>query len=105
MANPTLCIFYHNSKIFEIFFKKSKHKIKDTICTNSNNKNKAKFSLELIEARRQKHILIYFLNLIYFIEVELIYNVVLISAVQQSDSVIHIYSLSDSFPLWFITGY
>ena len=32
----------------------------------------------------------FFLN---FIEVELIYNVVLISAVQQSDSVIHIYIL------------
>ena len=29
---------------------------------------------------------------IYFIEVQLIYNVVLISAVQQSDSVIHIYT-------------
>ena len=29
-------------------------------------------------------------SLIYFIEVKLIYNVVLISAVQQSDSVIHI---------------
>ena len=28
-------------------------------------------------------------SLIYFIEVKLIYNVVLISAVQQSDSVIH----------------
>ena len=39
---------------------------------------------------------------------ELIYNVVLISAVQQSDSVIHIYIyiiFSYSFPLWFITGY
>ena len=29
----------------------------------------------------------------------------LISAVQQSDSVIHIYSFPYSFPLWFITGY
>ena len=28
----------------------------------------------------------------------------LISAVQQSDSVIHVYSFSYSFPLWFITG-
>ena len=43
----------------------------------------------------------------FFIEVWLIYNVVLISAVQQSDSVIHIYihSFLYSFPLWFITGY
>ena len=42
-----------------------------------------------------------------FIEVWLIYKVVVISAVQQSDSVIHtyIYSLAYSFPLWFITGY
>ena len=39
-----------------------------------------------------------------FIEVYLIYNV-LISAIQQSDSVVHIYSFSYSFPLWFITGY
>ena len=40
---------------------------------------------------------------IYFIEVLLTYNVVLISAVQQSDSVIHIYiySFSYCFPLWF----
>ena len=40
-----------------------------------------------------------------FIEVELIYNAVLISAVQQSNSVIHIHSFSYSSPLWFITGY
>ena len=43
---------------------------------------------------------------IYFIEVLLTYNVVLMSAVQQSDSVIHIYiyiySFSYCFPLWFI---
>ena len=32
-----------------------------------------------------------------FIEVELIYNAVLISAVEQSDSVIHIYTHIDSF--------
>ena len=46
------------------------------------------------------------INLI-FTEVQLIYNVVLISAVQQSDSVIHIYIifLKYSFPLWFIIGY
>ena len=35
-----------------------------------------------------------------FIDIQLIYNVVLISAVQQSDSVIHVYSLSYYFPLW-----
>ena len=42
----------------------------------------------------------------YFIEVYLIYNVVLISAVQQSGSFIHLdtYSSSQPFPLWFITG-
>ena len=40
------------------------------------------------------------LSFIYLIEVQLIYNVVLISAVQ-SDSVIYIYIL---FPLWFIPG-
>ena len=33
----------------------------------------------------------FFFFLIYFVEVELIFNVVLISAVQQSESVIHIY--------------
>ena len=37
------------------------------------------------------------------IEIRLVYNVVLISGIQQSDSVIHIYiyisSFSDSFPL------
>ena len=41
-----------------------------------------------------------------FIEVELIYNVVLMSAVRQSDSVIHIYifmhSFLYSFSLWLI---
>ena len=41
----------------------------------------------------------------YFIERELIHSVMLISAVQQGDSVIHIcmyiHSFSDSFPLWF----
>ena len=33
------------------------------------------------------------------IEVYLIYNIVLVSVVQQSDSIIHIYSFSYSFPL------
>ena len=32
-------------------------------------------------------------------------NVVLVSDIQQNDSVIHIHSFSYSFPLWFITGY
>ena len=35
---------------------------------------------------------LFYLFKIYFIEVELIYNVVLTSAVQQSDSVIHLYT-------------
>ena len=44
---------------------------------------------------------------IFLIEVQLIYNVVLMSAVQERDSVIHIYTFFflDSFPLWFIIGY
>ena len=41
----------------------------------------------------------------YFVEIQLIYNILLISDVQQSNSVIYIYSFSYSFPLWFITGY
>ena len=57
---------------------------------------------------------------IYFTEIQLIYNVVLVSAIQQSDSEMHmcvyayiyiyiyiyvcIHSFSCSFPLWFITG-
>ena len=46
---------------------------------------------------------------IYFTEIELIYNLVVGSGVQQSDSVfsfiyIHIYSSSCSFPFWFTTG-
>ena len=49
---------------------------------------------------------IHLANQHFFIEVQLIYNV-LVPGVQQSDSVIHIYtySFSYSFPLWFITGY
>ena len=38
-------------------------------------------------------------------EVHLIYKVVFDSGVQQSGSVIHIYILSDSFPLQVITRY
>ena len=41
----------------------------------------------------------------FLIELQLIYNVVLISAVQQRDSVMHIYSFSYSFPLWFFFFY
>ena len=42
----------------------------------------------------------------YFIDVESIFSVVLISAVQPRDSVIHVCILfSDSFPLWFVAGY
>ena len=49
--------------------------------------------------------------LIYFTEAELAYSVVLVSGIQQSDSVTHthththIYIFSNSLPLWFITGY
>ena len=42
----------------------------------------------------------------FFTEVWFIYNVMLISATQQSDSLIHkMYSFSFSFPLRFIRGY
>ena len=41
----------------------------------------------------------------YFIEVQLIYNVVLISAIQQSDSVIHIYIYTFFFILFSIMVY
>ena len=39
-----------------------------------------------------------------FIKVQLIYNAVLISAVQQRDSVVYKCSFSCSITLWFITG-
>ena len=59
------------------------------------------FSFKLF--KHQEHFL-----KIHFIEVESIYNVVLISAVQKSDSVIHacvhIYVYINSFPWWLITG-
>ena len=43
---------------------------------------------------------------LYFIEVYLIYNAVLTSIVQQSDSFLHIcYIFKCSISLWFITGY
>ena len=44
--------------------------------------------------------------LLFFIEVELMYRVVLISAVQQIDSVVHIctFFLNSAFPLQFMTG-
>ena len=43
----------------------------------------------------------------FLIEIHLIYNIVFISGVQESDSVIYtyMYSFSYSFSLWFITGY
>ena len=49
----------------------------------------------------------FFFFFLFFIEVELIYKVVSVSGVQQSDSVIHKYTFSFaySFPLWFITEY
>ena len=49
---------------------------------------------------------LFFLINLFLIEVQLIYNV-LISTVQQSDSVKSIYTffLKYSFPLWFIVGY
>ena len=61
------------------------------------------------QLQRSKKMIFIFFNLI---EVQLIYNVMLISSVEQSDSVIHIYYIiiyifffSYSFPLWFITGH
>ena len=41
----------------------------------------------------------------FLIEIYLIYNVVLISDVQQSDSIIHIYSFLYSLSLWIIVRY
>ena len=42
----------------------------------------------------------------FFLEVELIYSVVLITTVQQSDSVTRVYTFfSIFFSIWFITGY
>ena len=49
-----------------------------------------------------------FLNKFYFIEVSLLWNVLILQcAVQQSNSVINTssFSCSCSFPLWFVTGY
>ena len=45
--------------------------------------------------------------LFFFIGLQLIYNVVLVSVVQQGESVIHIHisTLSDSFPIKTITEY
>ena len=46
--------------------------------------------------------------LLNFTEIRLIYNVVLISSVQQNDSLIYIntyFFFPYSFPLWFITRY
>ena len=55
-----------------------------------------------IEALSEKvRSVFYFILFIFLIEVQLIYNVVLVSGIQQSYSVIHIYS----FSLWFIIGY
>ena len=53
----------------------------------------------------------YLLKFFYFIEVQLNYNIVLVSAVQHSYSAIHTHTHThththiSSFPLWFITGY
>ena len=41
----------------------------------------------------------------FFIEVKLIYNIVLISVVQQSDSVTYTFFKKYSFTLWLIIGY
>ena len=48
-------------------------------------------------------VIIYLKN--FFIGVQLIYNIVLVSSVQQSESVIHICTFLDSFPVWVITEY
>ena len=40
-----------------------------------------------------------------FIEAQLIYNVVFISGVQQSDSIIHTHKFFSFFPLWVIIKY
>ena len=64
--------------------------------------------LEVLETPQTLHTATHectaFLKKIYFMEVQLIYNVVLISTVHQSDLVIHIFFFI-FFSLWFITGY
>ena len=58
-----------------------------------------KNSLMFFKAKSQNKFFFFILILIFFIEVQLIYNVVLVSGVQQSDSDIYTYIFfSDSFP-------
>ena len=54
----------------------------------------------------QPRLLSFSTSFFFYIRVQLIYNVVLVSAAQQSDSVIHVsFLFSDSFHIQFITEY
>ena len=61
----------------------------------------------ITEGTQYYFILIIFLLFMSTIEVWLIYNGVLVSGIQQSDSAIYVcvYAFSYSFPISFITGY
>ena len=70
------------------------------------------FSIDIYGSSTLCHAIFYYITIFgisrvgfFLIKVYLMYNVVLISAVQQNNSVIHIYSFLYSFPLCFITGY
>jgi len=52
----------------------------------------------MVEARRDQRV-VSFKKLLFYIGIQLINNVMLVSGVQQSDSIIHIYSFSNSFPI------
>ena len=64
-----------------------------------------------VDVQRWNNQRLTFFFLMHFVELQLIYNVVLVSDIQQNDSVIYIYvytyiyPFSYSFPLWFITRY
>ena len=52
-------------------------------------------------------VVMYILNIYFLIEIELIYNIVLVSGIQQRDSFISVYIhiLLNFFPLYFIPIY
>ena len=75
----------------------------DVICITSDCCQGGRFFYWPLESREDRRLKSRKVFLSFFpssIKVQLIYNVVLVSSVQQSDSVIHAYiSISDSFPL------
>ena len=75
----------------------------DVICITSDCCQSGRFfywPLESRQARRLKSRKVFLSFFSSSIKVQLIYNVALVSGIQQSDSVMHTYmSISDSFPL------